>query len=542
VVRAFNDDRPYDQFILEQLAGDEVAPEDPSVFVATGFLRLGTYEYNRRDVDGQWSDVLNELTDVTGDAFLGLGLGCARCHDHKFDPILQRDYYRMRAFFAPLLWRDDRFLVRPEQEASWRAARARWNESTSALRARIAAVEQPFADQHRRDGIIKLPPAIQALLDKPIAQQTPLERQYWTLAVRQIDDDGEALDKRIKGEARARWLALQRELEATAGAPPEPPPRAFVATDVGPEAPPSFLAGDPARPVEPGFLTVLDTRAPAIEPVIGRDGQPTSTGRRTALARWIASPENPLTARVMVNRIWQQHFGRGLVATAGDFGHLGTPPSHPELLDWLAARFVAGGFRFKALHRLMVTSATYRQSAAHPRLGRAERVDPENRLLWHMRQRRLDAEQVRDALLAASGELDTAMGGPSVPADRPRRSVYTQIRRNSPDALLAAFDAADGFTSVATRNVTTTATQALYLMNDAWPLARARALAARVRAQAGGDAAAAVRLAFRLALGRAPDGRELRMAAAFLRAPGEDEALVDLCHALFNSNAFLHVE
>jgi hypothetical protein len=294
-------------------------------------------------------------------------------------------------------------------------------------------------------------------------------------------------------------------------------------------------------------------KLPPIEPT------PASTGRRTALAKWIVDPANPLAARVIVNRVWQAHFGRGLVATSSDFGTLGERPSHPELLDWLARRFVqpAGasgdgcGWRFKALHRLIMTSATYRQASigAAPDIARLK--DPDNRLLWRMTPRRLDAEQVRDAMLAVGGELSSDMGGPSVDTSAPRRSVYAKVLRNKPDRLLQAFDAPESFCSVAVRNTTTTPSQSLLLLNGDWPLKQATAFAARVRCEAtSSNAGSQVEAAYRLAFGRRPDAEERERALKFVaRADGDapagaglDVGLVDLCHVLLSSNEFLYVD
>ncbi|MFP6764421.1 MAG: DUF1553 domain-containing protein, partial [Planctomycetaceae bacterium] len=248
---------------------------------------------------------------------------------------------------------------------------------------------------------------------------------------------------------------------------------------------------------------------------------PGSSGRRSALARWVTAPDNPLTSRVAVNRIWQGHFGTGIVATASDFGRLGDKPSHPELLDWLTSRFVEHGWSLKRMHRLICCSATYRQSAFHPQAAAAMQKDPGNRFRWKWDIRRLDAEQIRDALLLASGELDLTAGGPSVDAGIPRRSVYTKIIRNSPDALLAAFDSADGFNSTDRRIVTTTPTQALLMMNGKWLLDRTSQLAKRVDGLAATlEQPTAVRrvadAAWQVVYGRAPDAGELTGTLEFL--------------------------
>jgi hypothetical protein len=278
-----------------------------------------------------------------------------------------------------------------------------------------------------------------------------------------------------------------------------------------------------------------------------------STGRRTALARWIADPENPLSTRVIVNRVWQYHFGRGLVTTSNDFGRLGDRPSHPELLDWLTRRFLEEGWRLKPLHRLILTSAVYRQTAFRSPPPAAEQKDPENRLLWRRPLRRLDAEQIRDAMLSVSGELDLTTGGPSVAPSAPRRSIYVKLLRNKPDPLLDILDAADGLTSAPVRDVTTTPLQALELINGEWALQRAAAMAARLKQEDLPSESERVQRAYQLAYARKPTSAECESAVGFLHkqaaalagsadADPETAALADLCHVLLNSNEFLYVD
>jgi hypothetical protein len=513
VIRSLNEDKPYDRFVTEQLAGDELAPDDPNVRVATTFLRLGMYEWNQRDVVRQWADVLNDLTDVTGDVFLGLGMGCARCHDHKFDPILRSDYYRLQAFFTPILWRDDLTLASPKEQADHRTALHGWEQKTEAVRGEIAKIERPFLEKAERDAIERFVPEIREMIRKPVAGRTPLEHQIAELAFRQVVTDRAQIDGKIKGAQREEWSKLKRRLAEFDEFRPKPLPAAFVAADAGPLAPPTSIPGE-KREIQPGPLTVLAAFPIQISAL------PDSTGRRTALARWITRPDHPLTARVMVNRIWQSHFGRGLVATSSDFGHLGDRPSHPELLDRLASRFIAGGWRLKDLHRLILGSAAYRQSSVPADLARGHLKDPENRLLWKGNTRRLDAEQIRDAMLAASGELDPAAGGPSADPSSPRRTIYTQALRNTRDPLIDAFDAPDAFASAAGRNVTTTATQALLLINGAWPLQRADAFAKRVGKESSPEER--IERAYRFAFGRCPRSDERDEALAFLgTTPGE---------------------
>ena len=327
-------------------------------------------------------------------------------------------------------------------------------------------------------------------------------------------------------------------------------------TDVGAVAPPTYV-GESDTLVEPGGLSILDPAPATITPVAGDDA---TTGRRTALARWFCEPDHPLTARVIVNRIWQQHFGRGIVATPNDFGRLGTSPTHPELLDWLALRFVDDGWSFKRLHRLLVTSATYRQtSAVSPE---SARLDPTNTLFSRMPLRRLDAEQIRDAMLAVSGELDTTAGGPAVEGDLPRRSVFLRNVRNTHDAMLAAYDSPDMFNSCPRRFVTTTPLQSLLVFNGDWSLARAQALAARIDTSSDVPLHAAVQQVFLLALSRPPTAAEQTTTAAFFAAQASDtgasdtgasdteasdtdgpsDVWIDFCHVLLCSNEFVYVD
>jgi hypothetical protein len=548
VVHAFNDDMPYDRFILEQLAGDEVAPGDFPALTATGFLRHWIYENNQREIREVRAIILNDVTDVTADVFLGLGFGCARCHDHKFDPILQRDYYRLQAFFTPMLPRDDRITASDAQIARFQHAQARWEAATAEIRARIETLEQPVRQFLQDREIRLLPQDLKDIYRKRADEQTPLERQLTALIDRLKDGAGRGLDGQFKlmEDKEKRWKALRQELAAYDDLKPEPLPAPLVVGDVGPEAPPTLLPGSDEA-VPPGFPTILGGEDPPIEPP---PGAPHSTGRRATLARWIASPANPLTARVIVNRLWQQHFGTGLVATASDFGRLGEPPSHPELLDWLAHRLIDEGWRLKPLHRLIMTSATYRQSALHPGALAARSNDPHNRWLWRMNIRRLDADQIRDTVLAISGELDPRPGGPSVESALPRRTIYTKLVRYSPEPLLQAFDAPDGFASTPVRDTTTTATQALQLLNGPWALTRAEALATRLLSKAEGKNI--VECAYRLVLGRLPDPRESAAALRFLRdqparhaataRPANEQAVIDLCHVLLNSNELIYLD
>jgi hypothetical protein len=513
VIQAFNEDKPYDRFVQEQLAGDELEPNNPQMYIANSFLRLWIYEYNNRDARLQWTTILNDLTDVTGDLFLGLGMQCARCHDHKFDPILQKDYYRLQAFFAPLLPRQDIALATAQQLQEYNQQLTKWEEMTAEIRQRIKDLQKPYAEKAAEGAIKKFPDDVQELLRKPKTELTPFEQQIAALGQRQVALEIERLEARIKGQDKEKLAELRKELAKFDSFKPKPLERALTVTDVGPTAPPLLIPKKSREPIEPGYLSVLDEKPARIA---HPRNAPDSTGRRSELARWLTQADNPLTTRVIVNRIWQYHFGRGLVGTSSDFGRLGTAPSHPELLDWLAVNFTKEGWSFKRMHRLILLSATYRQSALTQPSEAARMKDPENRLLWRMNIRRLDAEQVRDAMLAVSGELDPSAGGPAVDTSKPRRTVYTKVMRNTRDPLLDAFDAPEGFASTSLRNITTTPTQALLMFNSQYTLARAKSLAARLQKGGASNEGELVERAYALALERKPTREEKLAALKFL--------------------------
>ena len=507
VIRSLNTDKPYDRFVREQLAGDEIAPEDPEVLAGTSYLRNPIYEYNQRDIRGQATLITDDLTANAGEVFLGLSFQCARCHDHKFDPILQKDYFALRAFFEGVLWRSDLKLATPEERTSHAAKQAAWETATKSIRDEIESLIAPERERLVRKAYEKFTDDLQAMLDKPFAERTPHERVLAVLCERQLDYEIERYEpqKSLKTpEAKKRYAELQVELKKFDALKPAPLPEAFVATDAARTAPPTLMKGrrGAEREIAPGFLTLIAPEPPQIAPLEN------STGRRTALAAWITRPDNPLATRTIVNRVWQYHFGRGLAPTPNDLGKLGGLPTHPELLDWLARRFVAQGWSFKQLHREILLSATYRQTARVAVAGTAALVDPANHFLWRFSPRRLDAEQARDAMLAASGELDLAAGG--APADAnlsARRTLYTTKRRNAPNELLRVLDAPAGFASSAERQVTSTPLQALLFANGDWPLARARKLGARVDS---------VEAAWQAVLGRAPSPDEKREAEDFI--------------------------
>jgi hypothetical protein len=567
VIQAFNRDLPYDRFISQQLAGDELEPDDPDALIATGFLRLPTEDASASDYPLVRQDCLDNVTDVVGTTFLGLTLGCARCHDHKFDPLTQKDYYRLQAFFAALLPCDLPLVPAAEQERH-RRQQAAWEEATRGLRARQDALVAAPRQAIYLELVATFDPQSQQALATPAERRTALQRQLVNLSARELNRRVGRAHRRLGKEQRAAYDALQKEIDSFAALKPAPLPTARGVANTPGEPPATYrLAGGnfrkPRERLQPGFPECLG------EPSVRASG----AGRRSALARWLCRPEHPLTGRVLVNRLWQYHLGMGLAGTPNDFGAMGEKPTHPELLDYLAAELVQGGWKLKPLHRLIVTSATYRQASSpgrNPARAAAEKADPDGRLLWHARVKRREAEAIRDAALQVAGRLDLRLYGPSVcpelPApvadsvyawyadprqeDRNRRSVYVLAKRNFAYPLFAAFDQPDRVNSCPVRAVTITAPQALAMLNGEFTLAQARHLADSLRAEHGGDTRRVVRAAYLRVFGRDPDRDEAAAAEKFLTgqarlaggAPGAGAALVDFCHALLNSEEFLDVE
>ena len=514
VIDAFNSDKPYDRFVQEQLAGDELWPDDPAARTATGYLAHWIYEYNQRDAVGQRETILNDITDTTADAFLGLGLQCARCHDHKFDPILQKDYFRLQAFFAPLQHAADVPVATAAERAGYAQKLATWEAETADLRRQLEELDAPYRKKIEEEGIKKFPPETRGIFDKPAAERTPFEQQIAALIMKQVEYawDEKRFASTVKEPAKSKRNALMTALKKFEADKPEPLPASLTVTDIGPVAPPVTIPKKTSLgEIAPGFLTLLQEGPAQINPVT----TPT-TGRRSALARWVTQAENPLTSRVMANRIWQSHFGRGLAVNTSDFGKLGEKPSHPELLDWLAGSLIENGWSLKKLHRLILTSATYTQSATSPIGTQATLKDPENRLLWRGSIRRLDAEQFRDAALATTGELKLRAGGPSAESDEPVRSIYQKVRRNRHDPVLEVFDQPERFVSNAERNVTTTSTQSLFMFNGKWAQERANVFASRLRGGNPADSSRAVSDAYRLAFGRNATAAEQAGARTFI--------------------------
>lgn len=518
VIESLNNDKPYDQFVREQIAGDELAPNDPKTTVATAFLRHTIYEYNQRDTEGQWRGITNEVTDVTADVFMGVSVQCAQCHDHKFDPILQKDYYRLQSFLANITWPEDKLLATDAEKKAHDEKMKIWLAATTEPRAVIDSIIEPKVASAQKNAMEKFPEEVQVMWRKPREQRTPYEEQIVQLAWRQAEYERYRLKTDKLKEPQATQLKdAQTKLAEFDHLKPKPLLTAFVIGETGPQSRnasyKSRRTGD--AEAKPGFLTILDPKDAVIpEPKPGM----TTSGRRTVLADWLTRPENPLTTRVIVNRIWQYHFGRGIVATPSDLGRLGEKPTHPELLDWLTTQFVQGGWKMKPLHKMIVMSQAYRQTARRAASAKELLTDPENKLLWRFPPRRLDAEQARDAILAASGELDTTMGGEGVEAAKPRRSIYTRKIRNTPDEFLQSLDVPLGFSSMPTRDATTTATQSLLMINGDWPLERSRAMAARLVASKPTSDAQIIDQAYDLTFSRDPTPTEKKAAITFLNA------------------------
>ena len=568
VIKSFNADKPFDRFVKEQLAGDELFPGDPDALVATGFLRHFPDEYNAVNLEQRRYEIITDITDTTAAAFLGLTAGCARCHDHKYDPVSQEDYFRLQAFFAGY-WPTEAPLVPAAERAAYEKKLAAWEAKVADVRAEIAKLEQPHRAKAQAKERSRFPQEYAGLLDVPFEKRTPLEKQIGAMVEKQVYSRSADVSKLLKGAEKEQYDALKAKLsELTKEKPPEPP-RALAMTDLA-EPPPTKLLkrGDWRKPgdeLTPGFIASITPKDAAVKPVGA------SSGRRTALANWIASKDNPLTARVIVNRLWQHHFGHGIVRTGSDIGVAGDRPTHPELLNWLASELVSpsGGreppvsaWSLKHIHRLIVTSAAYRQGAKGGEAG--AKLDPDNKLLWQYPRRRLDGESLRDAVLAVSGRLNPKAGGPSVfpelpaelqksapswkpsadPAERDRRSVYVFVKRNLRYPLFALFDAPDRNETCARRFTTTTAPQALTLLNDSVVLGYAKAFAERVQKDAGTDREKVIARAFALAVGRPPTSEEAAAMLGFLkRHTGTPaEAVADLCHALLNLNEFLYVD
>ena len=564
VVNALNDDLPYDRFLALQMAGDELEPGNPEAAVATGFHRCYPDMVDMNDQRERRQIALDDITETTGLVFLGLTIGCARCHDHKFDPISQLDFYRLQSFFAPARFDDEFVIARPARREDHEEAVRAWRSELAEVRSALIRLERPAREALAPGTPPDPDDETAAAFETDEAQRSPDQVRLVFEALesdRRIDEArlGEEL-----GPGRvAERDALRGRLDRLEAAEPPPLPRARVLSESSAEAGPTYLLirgqfGREGPEVRPGFPGILadEGEDPRISPGAS------STGRRSALASWLTEPDHPMTGRVMVNRLWQVHLGRGIVSTPSDFGTMGMPPSHPGLLDWLASELPARGWSLKAMHRLIVTSATYRMSTRFD--AEAHAIDPENELFWRQERRRLDGEAIRDAVLAASGLLNPRLGGPpafpELPPeldaisregdlwpvsprveDRNRRSLYVFVRRNLRYPFFEAFDRPDTNASCPRRAETTIAPQALALLNDRLAHDAASRLADRIAREAGPGLQPQVERAFLRTLGRRPDPAERRLAAEFL-AEGGPEAWRAFCLGLLNLNEFVYLD
>ncbi|MBI4906316.1 MAG: DUF1553 domain-containing protein [Acidobacteria bacterium] len=561
VIQSFNADKPYDRFVREQIAGDELYPEEVEAQQGTGYYTVGT----NRDMlfkveDTNREETLTDFVDTTSGVFLGLTMGCARCHDHKFDPLPQRDYYRLQAIFAP--FQKTRVFLHYNNARVYDLG-----ENTRTFRlyetgAQLMALLGPHRDRLREERLAKLPKEVGEAFHTADEKRTPEQKALFEEYAKRVEPGDDQVYAQLSDEENRKLRSIERRLVGMYKTF-APGPFSPGLTDVGREAPRTHMpakGGNDGEEVRPGFPAVLgggDIPEPQ------RDSP--TTLRRKALAEWIASPENPLTARVMVNRIWQYHFGRGLVATPSDFGTRAGAPSHPELLDWLAAEFVARKWSMKEMHRIIMQSATYRQSARST--PKANESDPENALLSHFTRRRLEAEEIRDAVLQASGALSLKMYGRAVvpplaqeelygmsqpignawvvtqdAKEHTRRSVYMISRRNFRMPLLEVFDRPEGVLSCSRRDSSTTAPQSLSLLNGQFTMQQAQALAARLE-----NAPDAIVAAWRAVFGRDPEAFEVDRTKQFLDKQtaslgSRKAALIELARGLFNVNEFLYLE
>jgi hypothetical protein len=538
VIESFNSDKSYSRFVEEQIAGDELYPNSDDAKRATGYLRLWPYEDNQPDMGRHWGAILDDITDVSGDVFLGLSMKCARCHDHKFDPITQEDYYSFQAFFAAISPWEEAYLGGPDEEREYQSKLAVWKEMTVGIRECIEKIEKLAYKKGWEAAFAKLPPYIQEIVMRE--ERTPYEEQLARFADKLIAwRTSKDIGKNVPKERLDEWKALKTELSEYDRFKPKEREQVASVRDVGGVPPKTYIEAKGTEvEVSPGYLSVLNLAKPTIHPI---PGNANTTGRRSTLAKWLTDSSNSISARVMANRLWQWHFGSGIVASSNDFGSLGEPPTHPELLDWLAQTFVDEGWSFKSMHRLIMTSSTYRQSSVRED-ERTERIDPDNRLLWRMPVRRMDAEQIRDSMLLVSGEIDLFMGGPGVPEEESaRRSIYVVNKRNKLRTMMNSFDTPDLHNSCHQRDVTTTPLQALNMINGEWVLSRAENFAKSLLDRESDGLEERVVTAYEIALGRSPEVEEIQLVQSFMSGSTNLESWTDFCHILINTNEFVYI-
>jgi hypothetical protein len=563
VINSFNADKPYDRFIREQLAGDELFPNDPQAVVATGFNLLGPDMVDSADQVQRRHNTLNDMTDTAALVFLGQTIGCARCHNHKSEPFSQADYYQLQAFFSAAKFERELPVPTVGEREAHQSAIAKYDQLTQTIRQQIEAIEAPYRARLYDEKLAKLSE------EARLAHQTPKEKRTVEME-NQIQETVELLKvsdtellKSIPKEEKAKRYILVEQLKKFPRPAPLPVAMGLQAS-AKPEKTFVLARGDynnPGEEVQPGFPEILRGSSGKV----GAETQP----RRAILANWIASPENPLTARVMVNRIWQHHFGRGVAPSPSELGTRAERPTHPELLEWLAQRFVNEEWSIKKIHKLILLSATYQQSSDPS--AETVRRDPENQLFSRQNRQRLEGEMIRDGLLAVSGALNYKVGGPSVfpplpadiekgaknwvvsqkPTDQVRRSLYIFAQRNLRYPFLEVFDAPDNNLTCPQRGHSTTAPQSLTLLNSEQVMQAAKATAARMQRTSNDDV---ISSAFRLIVGRPPSSTERTLSRQFLQACSsrrqEDATsnasdhldIAELCRALFNLNAFVYVD
>lgn len=542
LIRSFNANKRYDRFVREQLAGDELYPQDPDALIATGFLRAGPRHVVGGNVDEEQNrqEDLMEMTHSISTALMGLTIGCARCHNHKFDPILQSDYYRLHGILASTQFRDIQLASAEEQRAA-DEAKARHEAKIKPLFAQIKEMEKPYLEAYKADKRSKLDPEFKAILDLPnedikTAEQKRLRKE----AERQITPTWDEVVKLMPEDLKAKRAEIRKRIHAINLDQPDPAPQAYGVWSVTKAEPTHILkVGDHKKkldPVDAGLPLVL---APDLGNIPSNP-----QGRRAALADWLLSGKHPLTARVMVNRIWQFRTGKGIVATLNDFGALGARPSNAKLLDYLANEFVRSGWDIRHIDRLILTSAKYKEESKQ--------------------RRRMDAETLRDSILYVSGTLNEKMYGKPIktpiepeiydiiftegepdnlwplPKDRSeiyRRSIYVLNRRTIRLPLLNNFDQPDTMSSCPERSVSTHALQGLTLLNSDFIQEQSKAFAKRI-ATGCADNNCSVAKAYDLALGRPATDKERTLAQDFFQKGGSVE---DFALAMLNRNDFVYL-
>jgi hypothetical protein len=594
VIKAFNDDKPYDRFLVEQIAGDEMDGRTDESLIATGFLRMGPRVlFREKDNPERRYDYLDEILGTIGKGTLGLTVNCARCHNHKFDPISQKDYYSLEASIFGYV--ETEVPLAPKAEAdAYLAKNAAIDAKIAELRSAIAGLERPYRDTLQQEHIRKsFPDNIVKVIAKPESARTPGEALLAAQVLKAASVSSAQVDKVLSADDHAKKDTLTKQIAAVNAQRPAPLPMAEIATDgdyrssplgegddtiscpkcripvpgAGPyvhsgpgryEVPPSYflIRGDVENhgsQMRPGFIDVITYGNPPTE-IPRPDGN--TSGRRLALAQWIASPQNPMTARVAVNRLWQKHFGRGIVATLDNFGKMGEQPSHQELLDWLAVELTKG-WTLKRINKLMMMSEAYQMASAFSDAADMN-ADPENVYLWRFRPQRLDAEIVRDNMLAVGGNINLAVGGepifPYIPKeilagqyrgkwvntpdgpDAWRRGVYVYQRRSLPYPMFDTFDHPDMNVTAGARHVSTVPTQALTLLNNPFVLGQASRFAARIKAAAS-EPAAQVQAAYRIALARAATPQEIAIGSDLILK----QSLESFAHVVLNLDEFLYV-